>query len=296
MIKKIIGADLASGVVSEEKVNTDAGMIIPRGKCYICEIIENKKKERKESMNKITTEKSIEFTAIAFPGGLTKISYFGENLSIDSAIKLINEKLGTNFIGMSKEIIILNSIEAKGNEIIVNGDIVQIYSHTEQKEEKKEQTVGEMIRNEKIEELEEITKDLPLINTVLQAGKKGKQEKEEVVSEPKPILNVSEYIAIDKQIKELEAKREKMKPEIIAYMQQNKLKTLSKLTLIGTIKRKLDVTKVYKFLGFKKFMTIAKVTTKDTEQYLSKLDIGKCYEDKEVNPEYSLRINHNGNT
>ena len=65
---------------------------------------------------------------------------------------------------------------------------------------------------------------------------------------------------------------------------------------IETIKRKLDVTKVYKFLGFKKFMTIAKVTTKDTEQYLSKLDIGKCYEDKEVNPEYSLRINHNGNT
>ena len=105
-------------------------------------------------------------------------------------------------------------------------------------------------------------------------------------------LNVSEYIRLDKKIKELESQREQMKPGIIAYMKEHDLKTLSKITLIITERVKLDAMKVYKFLGFKKFMTIAKVTKKDTEQYLNKVDIGKCASDEITEPEYSLRINH----
>ena len=105
-------------------------------------------------------------------------------------------------------------------------------------------------------------------------------------------LNVSEYIRLDKKIKELEFQREQMKPGIIAYMKDNKLKTLSKITLITIEKVKLDAMKVYKFLGFKKFMIIAKVTKKDTEQYLNKIDIGKCASDEITEPEYSLRISH----
>ena len=105
-------------------------------------------------------------------------------------------------------------------------------------------------------------------------------------------LNVSDYIRLDKKIKELEAQREIIKPGIINYMKKHKLKTLSKITLIESTKRKLDSLKVYKFLGFKKFITIAKVTLKDIELYLNKIDIGKCYEDKETEPEYSIRINH----
>ena len=105
-------------------------------------------------------------------------------------------------------------------------------------------------------------------------------------------LSVSNYIAIDKKIKELEVQREKMKPDIIKFMKDHKLKTLSKLTLIETIKQKLDANKIYKFLGFKKFMLIAKVTMKDAEQYLNKIDIGKCASDEIGLPEYSLRVNH----
>ena len=105
-------------------------------------------------------------------------------------------------------------------------------------------------------------------------------------------LNVSEYIRLDKKIKELEFKREQMKPGIIEYMKIHNLKTLSKITLCVAEKVKLDAMKVYKFLGFKKFMIIAKVTKKDTEQYLNKIDIGKCASDEITEPEYSLRINH----
>ena len=105
-------------------------------------------------------------------------------------------------------------------------------------------------------------------------------------------LNVSEYIRLDKKIKELESQREQMKPGIIAYMKEHNLKTLSKITLCFTEKVKLDAMKVYKFLGFKKFMLIAKVTKKDVEQYLNKIDIGKCASDEVGLPEYSLRVNH----
>ena len=106
-------------------------------------------------------------------------------------------------------------------------------------------------------------------------------------------LNISDYANIDRQIKELTAKRDVMKPGIIDFMKKKNLRILGKLTLVITEKQKLDATKIYKFLGFKKFMTIAKVTLKDSEQYLSKLDIGKCYDDKEVEPEFFLRVNHN---
>ena len=105
-------------------------------------------------------------------------------------------------------------------------------------------------------------------------------------------LNVSDYIRLDKKIKELEAQRKIMKPGIIAYMKTHNLKTLSKITLCMTTKTELDAMKVYKFLGFKKFMTIAKVTKTDTEQYLNKIDMGKCESDEITEPEYSLRVNH----
>ena len=122
--------------------------------------------------------------------------------------------------------------------------------------------------------------------------KNNSKEFDEALSKTMVSLNVSDYIRLDKKIKELESQREKMKPGIIAYMKEHKLKTLSKITLCATEKVKLDAMKVYKFLGFKKFMIIAKVTKKDVEQYLNKIDIGKCASDEIGLPEYSLRVNH----
>lgn len=89
--------------------------------------------------------------------------------------------------------------------------------------------------------------------------------------------SINKFVKITTQIKELEAIRDKLKPEIIANMKKLNVKELhsntKKIMLITTITRNIDAAKTFNHMKLQDFLSCVKVSATELKKFMGETAI-----------------------